>query len=177
MAQESQVFRTRVESLSRGVSDLSQACQQQEQQDQETQQQQQQESSRSSQVNRSNTAYYPHRRPRDQTLTNGGLHYSASTLPLTPIERVQSQPSPLMNSWSCDPYSSSQSTEDSSTCSSFSQSSSSQLTTSAGSVCDYPGLAPPDVNVLVVDDTDSSRYSSEAEEEVIREQDDEVFKL
>lgn len=172
MSQETQDFSDRVQTLSRAVTDLSSQQQHTAQQKllEEDHADSTTRTSPVAAVNRSQTTYFKSRRHREQPDPN---HYSASTLPLPPIERVQSQPSPLLNSWSFLPVGS-QSTDSSS----GSQSSSSQLTTSAGSVCDSPGLLQlgqlPDINVLVVEDSDSSR-SSDCDE--LKEQDDEVFNL
>lgn len=171
MSQETQDFSDRVQTLSRAVTDLS-SQQLTAQKQEEEQQDSTARSSPVAVVNRSQTTYFKPRKHKEQPDPN---HYSASTLPLPPIERVQSQPSPLLNSWSFLPGVGSQSTDSSS----GSQSSSCQLNTSAGSVCDdSSGLIQlgqlPDINVLVVEDSDSSR-SSDCDE--LKEQDDEVFNL
>lgn len=175
MSQETQEFTSRVQTLSRAVSDLSNqqiaVAQKQNEEEQATDVATTVRSNPQAVVNRSNTTYHKNRRQRELIPST---HYSASTLPLPPIERVHSQPSPLLNSWNFVPVGS-QSTDSSS--GSISQSSCSQLT--AGSdACESPSqqlFQLPDINVLVVEDSDSTR-SSECEEE-IREQDDEVFKF
>lgn len=177
MSVESLDFAARVQSLTRAVTDLSEQQQQEEQlqlQHQELQALYEDDlpetkhlSSPVATVNRSKTTHLTGRRqPRVKS-----NYYSASTLPLPPIERVSSHPSPLLNSWSV----ASSAPVPLGLCSINSLnsegSSDSQQSSLLGSPHQYQNHHP-DITVLLVDDTDSSSRCSTDIEEML---DEEVF--